>query len=152
MSLAANSPSPPPGTDDVRHWVRPPSYGSGSSGVDEMDEMGTMEDASKQKARGVKLGELGGLKKMRGKWSPTLGLSREVGRVATSAAAVDKLLDLLLAVDAGEDTRTYLVDEYDKKCREAGLSSRNKRNGRKREAVLTSMAHLILSLPEAQLN
>ncbi len=120
--------------------------------MDEMDEMGTMEDASKQKARGVKLGELGGLKKMRGKWSPTLGLSREVGRVATSADAVDKLLDLLLAVDAGEDTRTYLVDEYDKKCREAGLSSRNKRNGRKREAVLTSMAHLILSLPEAQLN
>lgn len=120
--------------------------------LDEMSEMGDMSGEPKTKARGAKLGELAGIKKMRGKWSPNLGLNREVGRVATSAEVVDGLLDLLLAVEAGEDTRTYLVAEYDKKCREEGLTSREKRNGRKREAVLTSMAHLILSLPEAQLN
>ena len=122
--------------------------------VDEMAAMGEMDemDGTSKKVRGAKLGELGSLRKLRGKWAPTLGLGRELGRVTTSVAVVDGLLDLLLAVEAGEDTRAFLVGEYDKKCREAGLTTRGKRNRRDREEVLAAMAHLILSLPEAQLN
>ena len=70
----------------------------------------------------------------------------------TSAEVVDGLLDLLLAVEAGDDTRAYLAEQFDQKCTEAGLSGRGKRNRREREDVLAAMAHLILSLPEAQLN
>ncbi|MFT5079901.1 MAG: hypothetical protein ACI84E_000551 [Planctomycetota bacterium] len=118
----------------------------------EMGDMAEMDSDTDKKVRKSKLGDLGGLKKIRGKWAPTLGLNRELGRATTSAEIVDGLLDLLLAVEAGDDTRSYLVGEYETKSREAGLDGRGMRNRREREDVLAAMAHLILSLPEAQLN
>ena len=72
----------------------------------------------------------------------------------SDAEVVDYLMGLLLAVEAGSDTRDWLVSQYVQMRGEAGLARQRGRMQDRREGedVLASMAHLILSLPEAQLN
>jgi uncharacterized protein (DUF1800 family) len=87
-------------------------------------------------------------------WAPTLNFTARMKRqaAATDEAIVDRMLDELLAIRAPEDTRekmrTFLTDERvqlsvrDGHLLEAGPAA---------ERVLRRLAHLILSLPEAQL-
>ena len=124
--------------------------------MEDGEEMGGEVEDRDAKRKVGKLGELGGLKKIQGRWHPMLHLSGGAARAGarSDAEVVDYLMGLLLAVEAGSDTRDWLVSQYVQMRGEAGLARQRGRMQDRREGedVLASMAHLILSLPEAQLN
>ena len=96
------------------------------------------------------------MKELKQDWHPILQLASGTARAGarTDSEVVDYLTELLLAVEVGEDTRTWLVSQYVQKREGAGLEEQRgpMRDRRQTQDVLASMAHLILSLPEAQLN
>jgi uncharacterized protein (DUF1800 family) len=87
-------------------------------------------------------------------WLPTYNLRLRLQRngAVTDAEIVDRLLADLLAVRAAQDTRgrllEYLSGERAKHGIEPGLLLESDREA---ERILRRLAHLILSLPEAQL-
>jgi hypothetical protein len=89
-----------------------------------------------------------------GGWYPALNLRvrMEKAGARTDAEIVDRMLDDLLAIRAPDDTRAkmreYLATERAQRKLEEGKFLES---GGEAERVLRRMAHLILSLPEAQL-
>ncbi|MCZ6598630.1 MAG: DUF1800 domain-containing protein [Planctomycetota bacterium] len=111
-------------------------------------------DARKPPKR--KVGSLGSLKRIKGyDWSPRLNLTARLDRLGArnDGKIVNTLLDELLGVEPAPGTRAYLVDFVKTERQALGI-----RNGKllsrpsESEPLLRRMAHLILSLPEAQLN
>lgn len=124
--------------------------------MEEGSDMGEMMGEPKAKKKRATLGDLKGLKELKRDWHPILQLASGTARAGarTDSEVVDYLTELLLAVEVGEDTRTWLVSQYVQKREGAGLEGQRgpMRDRRQTQDVLASMAHLILSLPEAQLN
>ena len=146
---------------------------AGAPDMDDMEDMAAMagddltaggdDPAARQRLR---LGAVGGLRTMSGRWNPNLGLAADLRRagVEEEGAAVDHLADRLLAVELGADTRAFLVAELGRLRGEAraeadpGPVDRQARFGQRRvvrraeELALRRFVHLLLSLPEAQLH
>lgn len=124
--------------------------------MEEGSDMGEMMGEPKAKKKRATLGDLKGLKELKQDWHPILQLASGTARAGarTDSEVVDYLTELLLAVEVGEDTRIWLVSQYVQKREGAGLEEQRgpMRDRRQTQDVLASMAHLILSLPEAQLN
>jgi len=122
--------------------------------IDELDDMQmeALEEQPKSKKRGV----LARLKKIGKGWSPSLNLAGDMASAGarTPAASVDVLADMLLGVELPADTRAFLVGEYTKLQATERMEVDRPRFGDRRrdEDDLRNLAHLILSLPEAQLN
>ena len=117
----------------------------------------SMEDEiaaeAEAKAGRRKLGDLRPLKYIA--WRPRVNLTSRLERLEAErdGQIVDTLADELLAIELTKDTRTYLVDFVKAERKSLGL-----KNGKLlqepalSEPLLRRLAHLILSLPEAQLN
>jgi len=72
--------------------------------------------------------------------------------VASDGEVVDAMLDELLAIEAPRDTRRALVLELRRMREEAGIGKKELLEaGERAERILRRLAHLVLSLPEAQL-
>ena len=99
-----------------------------------------------------RLGQLSRLKRLDRSWTPKLRLERDLARGRTPDEVVDGLADLLLAVELPPETRAFLIDEYQARLAELPDTGRRSKDRRNLEELLRSFAHLILSLPEAQLN
>jgi len=87
-------------------------------------------------------------------WAPNLNFSARLQRVGakTDAEIVGYMLEDLLAVPAASETRTRLESFLSGERVELGLKERHLfEGGYDAEMVLRRLAHLILSLPEAQL-
>jgi hypothetical protein len=87
-------------------------------------------------------------------WAPTLNFTVRLQRLgaASDAEIVDRMLDELLAIRTPEDTRAKMLafltgERVQLSIREGHLLE----SGPAAERVLRRFAHLILSLPEAQL-
>jgi len=96
------------------------------------------------------------LKKIEKGWRPPLDLAGDLARLGARGGpeVVDGLCDRLLAIEIPVETRTFLIGEYSAMATgEAEVTSRPRFGDRRRdELLLRRLAHLILSLPEAQLN
>ena len=135
---------------------------SGEEMMDDMEAMGSMDETPTPPVKGVKFGALSGLKAMSGRWEPDLDLRAIVRRsgATTAEETVDFLADLLLAVEVGPETRALLLQEFEAarptqgRDRATGRARFRERGGfqRAQEDHLRGFAHLVLSLPEAQLN
>jgi uncharacterized protein (DUF1800 family) len=104
-------------------------------------------------AQGPMPGELRAWRRAHGDWLTHLNLTARLKRLgaSTDAEIVDALLSELLAVDASDasrrDMQAFLASERERLgAREGELLS-----ARDGEQLLRCLAHLILSLPEAQL-
>lgn len=87
-------------------------------------------------------------------WSPALNLRARLERegAVTDAQIVDRMLDDLLAIDAPADTRAKLCSFLAAERKERKIKDGQLLNDRgESERILRRLAHLILSLPEAQL-
>jgi len=130
--------------------------GEGMMGEGEMmdGEMmdGDMSATAPSPADLRRLGQLSRLKRLDRSWNPKLRLERDLARNRTPAEVVDGLADLLLAVELPSETRAFLLDEYQARLAELPETGRRSEDRRNLEELLRSFAHLILSLPEAQLN
>ena len=111
-------------------------------------------DKVKQPKR--KLGDLQALKNARSmKWRPRMSFTvrMAMGKKRDDAAMIDSLAAELLAVSISTETRDYLVDTLASRRHAAGI-----KNGRllqhrdHAELILRDVAHVMLSLPESQLN
>ena len=88
-------------------------------------------------------------------WRPRMSLSARMKAAGKNGdgAIVDTLLDELLAVPAGPETRAFVLAELRKRREAAGLDKgKLLRDRQAAERVLREVAHVVLSLPEAQLN
>lgn len=138
---------------------RPAPRGDGDEGMtgDVMSgegEMmtGEMSASTPSPADLRRLGQLSRLKRLDRSWTPKLRLERDLARGRTPDEVVDGLADLLLAVELPPETRAFLIDEYQARLAELPNTGRRSKDRRNLEELLRSFAHLILSLPEAQLN
>lgn len=128
-------------------------------GFDEEMEMGgMMGDVAMEEEEPVKDNlpkELGRLVNALGSdYHPTLNLTFRFQRneVVGDNRIVSRMLDDLLAIEAPADTQARMLKHFKTAREEAGLSEENFLDDPDRaEVVLRSLAHLILSLPEAQL-
>jgi len=87
-------------------------------------------------------------------WAPNLNFSARLAKAGmkTDKEIVDRMLADLLAIPAPDDTRERLCDFLAGERVSLGLSDGNLLTGEAQtERVLRRLAHLILSLPEAQL-
>lgn len=100
-----------------------------------------------------------GLKRLRsalgGQYTPELNLTWRLNRrrLSTEEEIVDAMLTELLAIEAPSDTRAALVQHLTAERSALGLRKGELlEHPQKSEPILRRLAHLILSLPEAQLN
>ena len=116
----------------------------------------SMDGEAPDQPQARKLGVLARFQSLRKTWRPPLNLAGELASrgARTSAEVVDALSDQLLAVELPADTRAFLIQEYDrrKSALQAAKASPRFADRRRNEDLLRSFAHLVLSLPEAQLN
>jgi hypothetical protein len=87
-------------------------------------------------------------------WAPAINFSArmERGGALTDAQIVDAMLDELLAIDAPPDTRKRLREFVARERAALGVrDGKLVEAGAEAERLLRRLAHLILSLPEAQL-
>ncbi len=114
-------------------------------------EMQDEEDAPRVALRG--LGELRVLQRLG--WRPRLNLSAELrsSGVRRDPDVVAALLDRLLAVDVSAGTRAELLQLLASEREALGIEEHRLLDDQWRaEAIVRRMAHVILCLPEAQLN
>ena len=78
--------------------------------------------------------------------------AEELAWPARQAKIVEHLADQLLAIELPAETRAYLLDEYTARRTAVKVTGKRFKDRRNEEQLLCSFAHLILSLPEAQLN
>jgi uncharacterized protein (DUF1800 family) len=123
------------------------------SELDEEDMM--MSDGLSEDADGLPTG----LKRLRSAlgagYTPELNLTWRLNRrrLATEEEIVDAMLSELLAIEAPSDTRAALLRHLTAERSALGLRKGELlQHPQKSEPVLRRLAHLILSLPEAQLN
>lgn len=98
--------------------------------------------------------ELRAWSRVRGTWRSHLNLTSRLTKhgVQTDAEIVDLLLDELLAVDTTGDSRERMLDYLSHERRTLGTLEGKLLDGDPdHEKLLRRLAHLILSLPEAQL-
>jgi len=121
---------------------------AGMSGDDEMDDSFTLN-------RKVQKSDLSGFKRMLGNtYWPRINLTERCRRLGaeTDAEIVDLLSDELLAVEVSPAGRAALLDFlFGERERLGARDGELLDAGSDAEHVLRRMAHLILSLPEAQL-
>jgi hypothetical protein len=87
-------------------------------------------------------------------WYPLLNLRARLEKAGatTDAQIADRMLDELLAIPVPADTRARMREFLAEERRQLGVDDgRLLATGGQAERVLRRMAHLILSLPEAQL-
>ena len=143
----------PPAAQRSRSEIAMSDPGQTDPATDEQPSMEASDAPAEVPKR--KLGDLQTLKNARGlRWRPRIFLTDRLDRAGlyTDGAIVRGLADELLAIPLPEETRIYLIDE---------LATRRKAQGVKNgqlladpqvgEPILRDLAHLILSLPEAQL-
>ena len=103
---------------------------------------------------GTGLGQLGFIQ-LSG-WKPDLALRKSLAAIAakpTDAAIASRMLENLLAIPASPESAAAVADFVKTQREAAGLKEGDLAAGDERaEPVLRRTAHLILSLPEAQLN
>lgn len=130
--------------------------GADADGAQAGDMEGAMMDGDMAAAptpdRMRSLGQLARLRRLDRTWQPPINLVRDLSRATTPAAIVDQLADRLLAIELPAETRAYLIDEYTARKAEQPKTGKRYKDRRNNEDLLRSFAHLILSLPEAQLN
>lgn len=131
------------------------SMSEASEMQDSSDMMGEDEDA-RLLSRREKLGEMRGLRELRGKqYNPRLRLSAHVIRDAVSSDAelVESMTKRLLGVSVGSETLGALTRELHSLRLDLQLEFMEFLSDPiASEPALRALAHLILSLPEAQLN
>jgi uncharacterized protein (DUF1800 family) len=121
---------------------------------DEVESMETEMDAEDEPKGNKRSDLLKRLRKIAKGWSPPIDLEGELATAGATSPGqvVDLLADRLLATELPAETRAYLVSEYEV-MRAADTDTRPRfGDPRRDETLLRSFAHLILSLPEAQLN
>jgi len=148
--VSAPGPAPAMRSDVVMDELDEP--GGPMAGAD--DSMRMSGEAPKQPKRA--LGDLSSLKRLSSMaWRPRMSLSARMKAAGKNGdgAIVDTLLDELLAVPAGPETRAFVLAELRKRREAAGLDKgKLLRDRQAAERVLREVAHVVLSLPEAQLN
>ncbi|MEM7306813.1 MAG: DUF1800 domain-containing protein [Planctomycetota bacterium] len=144
--------------------MEPAGGGWGADPAASMDEMGdavAMEDmqADAMEPQGSpsrKLGDLQALKGLRSmKWRPRINLTTRLAEAKKrkDGAMVRCLADELLALPLSKETRDFLVAELREKRRSQGIKNGQLlKKPEVAEPILRDLAHLMLSLPEAQLN
>jgi hypothetical protein len=119
-----------------------------SGSMQEQDSMSAMAE------KGRMPDELRLWSRARGTWRAHLNLGAlvETQGARSDAEIVDVLLAELLAIEAPAETRALVVEHFRAERKEAGLpEGRIFRRRPAAEELLRRIAHLILSLPEAQL-
>lgn len=125
----------------------------GMAGDEMPDEMGAaVEEPDAQQKR--RLGQLNRLRRLDRSWNPKFNLvgSLQKAGARTPEAIVDHLADQLLAIELPAETRAYLLEEYTARRAAVKVTGKRFKDRNNEEQLLCSFAHLILSLPEAQLN
>lgn len=142
--------------DDVDSEVFDELDGGGAMESMDATMEGAMSDGAADRPKDKRRSALSRLKKIGKRWNPPIDLAGELAAegARTEERTVDLLADKLLAVELPSETRDFLVVEYRKLKQEDETGDARPRFGDRRrdEAVLRKLAHLILSLPEAQLN
>ncbi|MCC6409164.1 MAG: DUF1800 domain-containing protein [Planctomycetes bacterium] len=90
-----------------------------------------------------------------GQWAPKLDLAGELARVGarTDEAAIDYLLSAWLSIEPPVETRMLLAEHLALARADAKLGSRPLADGGEAaERILRRLAHIVFSLPEAQLH
>ena len=123
-----------------------------TGGADAMDGDAMIEPPDAQQKR--RLGQLNRLRRLDRSWNPKFNLvgSLQQAGASTPEAIVEHLADQLLAIELPAETRAYLLDEYTARRTAVKVTGKRFKDRRNEEQLLCSFAHLILSLPEAQLN
>jgi uncharacterized protein (DUF1800 family) len=121
-----------------------------------MDGEPAMTDAARVRTPRRNLGDLAALRRLGSlEWRPRMSLAARMKAAgnAQDGALADALIAELLAVPVGADTRAYVLDELRARRTAAGLADGALLSDRETaERILRDVAHLLLSLPEAQLN
>ena len=101
-----------------------------------------------------RIGQLNRLRRLDRSWNPKFNLvgSLQKAGARTPEAIVDHLADQLLAIELPAETRAYLLEEYTARRAAVKVTGKRFKDRNNEEQLLCSFAHLILSLPEAQLN
>jgi hypothetical protein len=122
----------------------------------EMDDPAMDGEPPMEVAPARRLGELQLLKAARGfKWHPRYSLAQRFQRAGprSDGSLADALCAEFLAVEASPETRAFLTSELAARRGAAGLPEAELLSEPEvAERVLREMAHVVLSLPEAQLN
>ena len=89
----------------------------------------------------------------RANYRPRMNLIARITRrgLLVDRDIVDYLLDELLAIEPPAETRELLLEHLARERRSYGIEGRLLKSGAVGEHILRRLAHLILSLPEAQL-
>lgn len=122
----------------------------------EEEPVESMADLDVKAEKNKPTGLLKRLKKIERSWKPALDLVGDLARSGANSEGeiVDILCDRLLAIELPVETRAFLIEQFSQlKTGEVEAGRRPRaRARRKAEFRLRRLAHLILSLPEAQLN
>ncbi len=113
------------------------------------------EGEDKPKSAGFPLGYGAVLRLQKLEWTPAIDITDWLGELGATddAAVIDALLSELLAVEPPANLRGPLLAEFSAERERAGLGEQDLLDGgAQAEILLRRYAHLVLSLPSAQLN